>query len=335
MKKATLKDIAQEAGVSAMTVSKALNNQRGVSETTRLRIQKIAKQLNYSQNLVAKGLRVSETRTVGVVLSDSSEMVMTKILHGIQDVTNTRDYSVIIANTNRNVELERNAIKTLVSKRIDGLLLVAPGLYLPEDVEWLQSLGIPFTMLMRQNEESNVDTVINDNYLGGYQCVEHLVQQGCKSFLFVLIEHSLSSQERLKGYTQALRDYKIPNTQCRFLETKSVPEAGYNMMYQVASELHKYDAVVCACDTMAIGAMEALLEMGLNIPEDICLMGYDGIDFAKYLRVPLSTIAQPLYQIGSEGMEVLLDRIKYPDTATRKLVLKSELIVRQSTMRKK
>lgn len=334
MRKATLKDIATATGVSAMTVSKALNNKGGVSPATRQRILEVAKELHYSQNLVAKSLRVDETKTLGVVLSDSSEMVTSRILRGIQDVSSANGFSVITVNTDHKPDAEHTAIQTLISKRIDGLLLVAPTLNSDEDMEWLRNLGVPFTMLMRQNPEAMVDTVINDNYLGGYQSVEHLVQQGCQTFFFLMIENSISSQERLRGYKQALNDFRIDEKKCKFVSAAPSPEAGFNAIIQSLEHIRDYDAVVCGCDIMAMGAMEALLDAGIQIPKDICLIGYDGIEPCRYLRVPLTTVAQPLYQIGAQGTDVLLDRIKYPDTAVRKMVLKSELIVRQSTQKK-
>lgn len=333
MKKATLKDIAAQAGVSAMTVSKALNNQRGVSEATRLRIQKIAKQMNYSQNLVAKGLRISETRTIGVVLSDSSEMATTLVLRGIQETAAASDYNIIISTTHHDQEEERKAVETLISKRIDGLLLVAPLCHRQSDVDWLRGMGVPFVFLMRQSADPEVSTVVNDNFLGGYQSVEHLVQRGCRSFFFILIEGSISCQERLNGYKRAMENSGIAEADCRFVTADPFFEAGRQAIAPYLGEIKGYDALVCGCDTIAIGAMDALQEAGVRVPEDLLAIGYDGLEIDRYLRTPLSTIAQPFRQIGAEGMQILLDRIKYPDIMARKLILKSELIVRQSTTR--
>jgi len=331
MKRPTLKDIAQEAGVSAMTVSKALNQKGGISEATRAQILAIAERMNYSPNLIAKSLRIDETRTLGVVLSDSSEMVTSKVLRGIQDGASERGYSVIVSNTDNNTSQERAAALTLQSKQIDGLILVAPTRCSSEDLVWLQGLHIPFILLMRKNDEINVDTVINDNYLGGYQTVEHLAREGCRKLQFILLENSQSSDERKKGYEQAMRDYRIAPDACRFARAKPFIDSGYEAARGLLPDLRRFDALVCGCDTVAIGAMEALGQAGVRIPEDLRLIGYDGIEIDQYLRVPLSTIAQPLYRIGYEGTGILLDRIRYPDTAIRKVVLKSELIVRRSS----
>lgn len=331
MAKVTLKDVAREAGVSAMSVSKALNNKPGISDECRAHILEIANRMNYAPNLIAKSLRMDETKTIGVVLSDSSEMVMSKILRGIQDGATAKGYSVIVANTDHKPDRERQAIITLVSKQIDGLILVAPSLCSDQDVRYLQQFGVPFVLLMRKNDNLNVDTVINDNYLGGYETVRHLIQEGCRRFQILALEQLQSSVEREKGYFQAFRDFKIPETAFSIRYVKPFIPAGYDAAEQLIQAGTRFDALVCGCDTVAVGAMEALIERKVRIPEDIKLIGYDGIELGKYLRVPLSTMAQPLYEIGSNGIEILIDRIHYPDMAVRKVVLKSELIVRDST----
>lgn len=331
MPKPTLKDIAQAAGVSAMTVSKALNGKPGVSEDRRKEICDIAERMNYAPNLIAKSLRVDETKTIGVVLSDTSEMVISKVLRGIQDGATNHGYSIIIANTDHQPERELQSIRTLLSKQIDGLILVAPTLYTNEHIAFLKSFGIPFIFLMRKNDHSEIDTVINDNYLGGYQSIAHLVSEGCRSFQILSLSNSQSSQEREKGYWQAFSDFKIPASPNQFHAVTPFVEAGYDAAKQLLAQGVRFDALVCGCDTVAIGAMDALLEAGVKIPSSVRLIGYDGIDLARYLRIPLSTMAQPLYAIGLNGIEILLDRIHFPQMPVRKLVLKSELVVRQST----
>lgn len=331
MPKPTLKDIAQAAGVSAMTVSKALNGKPGVSDNRRREICDIAERMNYTPNLIAKSLRVDETKTIGVVLSDTSEMVTSKVLRGIQDGATERGYSIIIANTDHQPERELQSIRTLLSKQIDGLILVAPTLYTNEHIAFLKNFGIPFLFLMRKNDHSEIDTVINDNYLGGYQSIAHLVDEGCHSFQILSLSNSQSSQEREKGYRQAFSDFKIPVSPEPFHAVTPFVEAGYDAAKQLLAQGMRFDALVCGCDTVAIGAMDALLEAGVKIPSSVRLIGYDGIDLARYLRIPLSTMAQPLYDIGLNGIEILIDRIHFPQMPVRKLVLKSELVVRRST----
>lgn len=334
--KITLKDIANAAGVSAMTVSKAINNKPGISEKTRQRVLQAAAEAGYVPNLSAKSLRTNVSRTLGVILSDSSEMVTSKVLWAIEETCAQHGYSVIIANTGHSAQREREAVQTLFSKQIDGLVLVAPLLYSREDIEQLRRYRKPFVFLMRENDQMDVDSVINDNYLGGWQVIEHLVGEGCSRFLFLLIENSQSCEERKEGYLRALNAHGIHEEDCRFLYTSPHIEPAKAIMRDfLREEPFSYNALVCGCDVQAIGAMDALLEAGKRIPKDVCLAGYDDVELAQYLRVPLTTVTQPFYEIGRQGTEILLDRIKYRDMPVRKIVLKSELAVRESSMRRK
>lgn len=333
-RKYTMKDIAEMVNVSAMTVSKVINNKPGISEKTRRRVLEAAEQLGYVPNLTAKSLRTNRTGTLGVVLSDSSEMVTTKVMHAIGDVCDAHGYDVILANTDHCPQRERKAINTMMSKRIDGLIMVAPLLYTEEDVEALRRFDIPFIFMMRKNDSVPLDSVINDNYLGGRQIIEHLVGEGCQRFMFLLIENSLSSNERREGFLDALALHRIDDRKCRFLYAAPNIESARRVMAEQLRQDADFDVVVCGCDVQAIGVMDALLSAGIRIPQDVCITGYDGVELAQYLRVPLTTVNQPFYEIGRQGTEILLDRIKYRDMPVRKIVLKSELVCRESSMRR-
>lgn len=334
-KKNTMKTIADSIGVSVMTVSKAINNKPGVSEKTRQRIQDMAKELGYVPNPTAKSLRINHTGTLGVVLSDSSEMVTSKVLRAIEDTCCENGYNVIVANTDRVPQRERDAVRTLMTKRIDGLIMVAPMLCAETDIDALRQYDKPFVFLMRKNDSVPLDSVINDNYLGGWQIIEHLIEEGCQRFLFLLIENSQSSQERRIGFLDALARHRQDEGRCRFLYTAPNIESAKRAMAEQLEAGAAFDAVVCGCDLQAIGAMDALISAGKRIPQDVCLTGYDGLELVQYLRVPLTTVNQPLYEIGKQGTEILLDRIKYRDMPVRKIVLKSKLVCRESTMRRK
>ena len=334
-RKNTMKTIADSLGVSVMTVSKAINNKPGVSDNTRQRILDVARELGYVPNLTAKSLRMHQSSTLGVVLSDSSEMVTSKVLRAIEDTCFEHGYDVIVANTDRSPQRERNAVSTLMSKQIDGLIMVAPLLCTEADIEALRQYDKPFVFLMRKNDSAPLDSVINDNYLGGWQIIEHLIDEGCQRFLFLLIENSQSSEERRVGFMDALARHRIDEGSCRFLHTAPNIASARSAMEEQLKEGIDCDVVVCGCDLQAIGAMDALLSAGMRIPQDICVTGYDGVELAQYLRVPLTTVNQPFYEIGKQGTEILLDRIKYRDMPVRKTVLKSRLVCRESSMRRK
>jgi len=330
-KPATLKDVAREAGVSAMAVSNALNNRGGVSAETREKILEAAHKLHYTPNLVAQSLRNAKTHSIGVVMCDSSQYVFTQLLRGVEHAASAANYSVLLANTDQNRAAEAKAIDLLVSKRIDGLLLAAPLAVEKADVQRLRSLNIPYVLLMRSSEFPNVDVVTNDNYLGGYQSVRHLYETGSRDLFFITLNSS-SGRERIHGYRQYLAEQNLNYDDCYTDSVLPQIEDGYEAMKRILALGHCQGAVCCGCDVIAIGAMNAILEAGFSIPEDFRLIGYDDLELTQYLRVPLSTVRQPIYKIGTEGVRLLLEKIHAPKTPYQSMVLQPELIIRQSTL---
>ena len=273
---------------------------------------------------------MNSTRTLGVVLSDSSEMVTSKVLRGIQDEAAAHGYTLITANTDRHVGAEQRAIETLLSKQIDGIILVAPLLYSAEEIQWLKNMSMPFVMLMRSSEDGTVDTVMNDNLLGGYQQVQYLISCGCRRLFFLSIEDSLSAKIRMEGAQKALLDHGIAPGNVTVVQIEHDMASGYEKTKEYLDEICRCDALVCGCDTIAIGAMRALHEAKISIPDQIRVMGYDGIDVGNYLSVPLTTVAQPFYEIGMEGARVLLARLNDPQQPAVHRVFEGRLAIRTS-----
>lgn len=331
-KTATLKDVAREVGISPMAVSKALNGKGGVSPETMSRVMEAAKRLNYTPNVVAKSLRLNNTKTIGVVVSDSSQTFFAKVVKGIEDTASEHGYSIILCNTDQNYEKEKKAVQILINKRIDGLILAASMLTRREDVAFLKSFGVPFVFLIRRSESDEVDYVINDNVIGAYQMIGYLIRSGSRSIRFVnLYEESPSGKDRLAGYRKALEEAGIPYDPRLVTNVKPTIEDGYAAMRQVLDRGEPVETVFCGCDVIGVGVMEAILEKGLAIPGDVRLAAYDDIDFASYLRVPLTTVRQPKYTIGCKGTELLIEKIRNADREAQHLILKPELIIRQST----
>jgi DNA-binding LacI/PurR family transcriptional regulator len=326
----TIKDLAEKAGVSAMSVSNALNDRGRLSEKTRRHIMKIARELNYMPNLVAKSLRKAQTRTIGVVMSDSSQYVFSKLLLGIEQEASKTGYSILLANTDQKEDLEIKAIDLLVSKRIDGLLIAAPLAVSEEDIKRLESLKVPFVFLMRASGFEGVEFVTNDNLRGGYLGMKHLYETGERNFGFLPI-NSPSGRKRMEGCEKFLREKNIFIKE--YPAESSLPQIddGYSAMKRLLAGGFRNGAVCCGCDLIAVGALEAIFEANLSVPEDFRLIGYDDFDMAPYLRVPLTTIRQPTYRIGVEGFHLLINRLERPDSPCHKIILEPELIVRNST----
>ena len=330
-KKATMKDIAKLCGVSAMAVSKALGGKGGVSKDTAKRIAAAAKKLNYTPNMIAKSLRVNETRTLGVVVSDSSHLLFAKMLAAISEAAEHEEYSVIMANTGQSAAREKKAVESLVNKRIDGLLLAAPIHVDAKSVAELLGFGIPVALLMRHGGE-RVDSVVTDNYRGGYEMVDYLLKTGSGPIHMInLSKKSQSGKERLRGYRTALRELGSAHNAGEVLHCPPQIEEGYAAMRRLLEKGITSGAVFCGCDVIAIGAIRAVLEKGFSIPGDFRICGYDDIELLDDLKVPLTTMRQPAQDMGREAIALVLKRIREPRRKPERIVMPGTLVVRAST----
>lgn len=332
LKRVTLKDVAKEAGVSAMAVSKVLNDKGGISKETSERIREAVRRLNYRPDNIAKSLRVQETKTIGVVISDSSQLVFAQVLRGIQDAAAESGHSVIIANSDQSAEKEKKAVDVLLSQRIDGLILAAPIRHRPDELAEFMAIHTPIVVLMRSSSGTGIDSVENDNFQGGYDIVNYLLETGSRDICFFSLPRSSQpNQFRIRGYRQAYQDHglKLDMDQVRYCEPY-IPD-GIAAMEQLLDEGLTQGTICCGCDLIAIGAIKAIQDRGLRVPEDFRVTGYDDIDLMDYLSVPLTTIRQPKYEIGYESVRLLTGRISDPGRISRNMTLRSELIVRKST----
>ncbi len=333
-KRVTIKDIAREAGVSAMAVSRALSNKGGISQETSERIRAIAKKMNYRPNTIARSLRKQSTKTIGVIASDSSELVFSQVLRGVQDAAFENGYDVIIANTYQVPENEKRVLNTMIERRIDGLIFAAPLRSSKKDMEELKHLGMPVVLLMRSGGLAGIDSVTSDNYNGGYQIVNYLLStsDSDSAIRFLPLSQSRSAgMERIAGYQSALMSHGRQWKEEHSIYCEPTIQDGYNAMKKLLESGFAKGNVCCGCDLIAIGAIKAVQESGIKIPDEIRISGYDDIELSDYLCVPLTTIRQPKYEIGYEGVHLLLERLENPQMHPKQIVMSTELIIRNST----
>lgn len=332
-KNATLYDIARELGLSVTAVSRALNGKDGVSEETKAKVKEAAKRLNYTPNILAKSLRINSTKTIGVVVSDSSYSFSTGIIKGLEKTAADRGYNIILSNTDKDYEKEKKAIELLASKRIDGLIILSSLLAKSEDdINFIRGLGVPSIFVTRKPVCSDSDYVLNDNFKGAFLITDYLIKKGQRKIHYLNGPKDISSiTARLEGYKSALEDNNIEYDPLIVYHIDETQEAGYSAMSKLLDKDGDIKAVMCGCDIIAIGVMQAILDKGYRIPEDIKVAGYDDIEFACYLRVPLTTVRQPQYTMGCEAMRILLDKVESVDESVRQVILDPELIIRQST----
>jgi len=327
----TIREVAQRAGVSYATVSHVINKTRFVSDETRTRVLSAMSELNYRPNALARSLRIGETHTIGLILPDSANPFFAEIARSIEDRAFKLGYSVILCNTERDTHREQLYVDVLSKRQVDGIIFVATGDQ-ADSLNFLIDQDMPVVLIDRDLPNIEVDAVLTDNQQGGYLATRHLIQRGHRRIACIAgPSHITPSAERVTGYLQALAEAGIPYDESLILGGDYHPASGQ----QVAATLLAHDfpptAIFALNDLMAMGALRAAAEAGLRVPQDLGIIGYDDIEFASFTNPPLSTIAQPKDEVGSQATEILVKRITEKTNAKRRLVLPPTLIIRGST----
>lgn len=326
----TIKDIAREARVSYATVSRALNNKYGVNPETRERILKIAEELNYSPNAIARGLVSSRSFTLGLILPDLTNPYFPAVAAGIESYAQDRGYSVFLCNTNWDRRRETGYIKLLSERRVDGIILAPAGSTIEENVRAL----LPMVFVSNAPKDSLHSSVVIDNIRGGYLAAKHLIECGHSAIGFIGVsEHEMADNDRLEGYRRAFRRYgrEIDPRFISFGDFRQ--QTGYDIITEMIKSGEYPDAIFAENDVLAIGILHGIKDSGLRVPEDIALIGFDDIAFSAYQEIQLSTINQPKEQMGITAAEILIDEIdREPgEIPPRRVILEPELIVRASS----
>lgn len=331
MSHVTLRDIAKEAGVSTTTISRALNNKPDVSSKTKDKIIKIAKNLGYTPNLLAKSLRSKKSKTIGVVLADISNPFFSAVAKGVENAARKKSYSIILCNTDEEYEKEEEALQVLVEKRVDGLL-ITPVQKEYKDILRIKEQKIPLVLVGRHFDTIGTNSVVSDDSLGGFLATEYLIKKGHRKILYISGPlHISSASERLNGYKEALKKYKISFKKKLVRGYTAKMDEAYMLMEKLLKEKLDFTAIFTFSDFLAFGIMKALREEKLKIPDDVAVVGYDDIEFSSILEIPLTTVHMPKYRLGMEGTNMLIDEIEGKNSGKpQKLVIKPELIVRES-----
>lgn len=328
MKYITLKMVAERAGVSVNTVSRAINNKSDINEETKKRVLKVAQELGYVQNATAVALRTKKTRTLGVVIADNRNPFYAEVLNGIEEAAREKNYHIILANTQRDYQKEEEAINLLLAKRVDGLL-ITPVQDRNDDIKNLIEANIPFVIVGRDFKNIEVDAVYNDEVKGGFLATKYLIKKGHKRIALINgFLHKSPARGRLEGYKKALKEYGIPFDDSLVSVGDIDVKDGYERTKQLLEKGLNFTAIFAYNDMMAFGAMRAIKEKGLRIPEDIGLVGYDDIPFSSLISPSLTTIRLKKQELGVESLKLLLSRINVSRKKMKKIMLNVELIVR-------
>lgn len=328
----TMRDVAAYARVSVATVSHVINGTRFVDPQTVDRVRNAIDVLGYRPNSLARGLRRNETSIIGMLVPDNSNPFFAEIARSIEDVGFNEGYSVILCNSDGSEAKEAAYVDTLLSKQIDGIILISSG----NSFAPLQSIlkaRVPCVVVDRELGDLMVDQVLIDNEQGGYMAGEYLTRLGHRHIGYIAGPNQLSlSAHRLTGFRRALSEAGITLSDDAVVQGDFHYGGGAKGMEELLRRDLKLTAVFAANDRMAVGAISVLRRAGLNVPEDISIIGYDNIPLASAMCPSLTTVAQPTAEMGRVSIEMLLARVKQRDVefAPRRMMLPVELIERES-----
>ncbi|KLO22005.1 LacI family transcription regulator [Marinitoga sp. 1197] len=328
-KEITIKDIANIAGVSINTVSRALNNKPDINEKTKKNILKIAKELGYVKNVTASSLRNKKTKTIGVLFKDITNPFFVEVLKGIEKATKENNYSLILMDVEKDYNVEKKALKIMAEKRVDGIIL-SPVRGANRKFKDIMRLGIPYVILGDHFESIDADEIYADDVKGGYIATKHLIESGGKNIIFLSVKnHNFVSYSRFLGYKKAFEEFKLTINEKLIFEIDEDVNAAYKKTIEIINKKIFFDSIFCFNDILAFGALKALREKGFNIPDDIKIVGYDDIIYSSI--IDLTTIRIPKFELGYKSFHMLLNKINNKTKKGEKIILDVELIQRKTT----
>lgn len=334
--KTTIHDIARELGVSASTVSRALNDHPNISTETKRRINKLAEKLNYQPNNIAAALRKGKSNIVGIIVPEVNRNFFSSVIKGIDELLNREGYNVIICQSNDSITKETASIKSLLNLQVDGII----ASYAKETITFdhykeVIKKGIPLILFDRSDESLSVGSVVIDDFLGAFKATEHLIEQGCKRIVHFCGPQNVSIyRERRRGYIEALQRHNLPVLDELILSSNLKYESGLDHAKEMLQFTVPPDGVFSASDYAAVGAMTAMKEAGKSIPKDIAFVGFSNEPFTSFVDPALTTIDQFSNRMGEYAARIFLDQKTNPNSfIPGKTVLMPELIVRASSSR--
>lgn len=331
-----LKDIARDLGISTVTVSKVLRGSPDISEKTRALVLKRMQELNYKPNMLARGLASGRTFTVGLVVPDLVHPFFAEFAKALAGTLRGAQMALLLASAEESPELEQQEIRTLLGRNVDVLLIASCQARLKSFYE-LGDERTPFLLVDRNFPYLSAHFVGSDDYEIGRIATEHLIATGRKRIAHIGGRAMSPSVERLRGYRETLHRHQMQSPDERIVTLERVEELGDEAGYEAMNELLKLptrpDAVFCYNDLTAIGAMEAARAAGLEIPGDVAFVGAGNLRYAKYLRVPLTSIDQQPETLGRRAGELALEVMNKPDMPSATVLLPPKLVVRESSVR--
>nr|WP_042846833.1 MULTISPECIES: ribose operon transcriptional repressor RbsR [Providencia] len=326
-----MKDVARLAGVSTSTVSHVINQNRYVSESITLRVKNAIEELNYAPSALARSLKMNRTNTIGMLLTTSNNPFYAEVVRGVERSCYERGYSLILCNTEGDLQRMNHSLETLLQKRVDGLLIMCTEVQGPSKDVFTRYPSVP-TVMMDWSPFDLVGDVIQDNsFLGGEIATRYLIDSGFTRIACIAGPQDKSpARARYQGFIQAMEQAKIEVNEDYIIFSDFEFAGGFESMNKLLELSTPPQAIFAGNDAMAVGAYQAIFQKGIKVPDDISIIGYDDIDLSPYMIPPLTTIHQPKDKLGKQAVDQLIYRMDNPEADASVLVLTPELIERQS-----
>lgn len=341
-KSTTITDIARELNIDVSTVSKALKNHPKISDTTKKKVQEKARQLNYRPNHIATALVKGKSNLVAVMVPHTDETFFASAIRGIVDVVKNEGYGIIIFQSNNNTEDEISNIETMFRARVDGI--IASHAMNTDNFDHYENIlkqDIPLVLFDRFNDNIDSDIVAIDDYKGGYKVVTHLIEQGCKKIAHISGNQNVHIyNERFRGYQQALNEHGLPLEPSYVVEGKTSLEDGKRLAARLMDSDPHPDAIFCADDFTALGAIQLLQERGIQVPDQVAVAGFSNEPFTSFVTPGITSVDQHSREMGIIAAQHFLDQMNSQKNSTgrklpRKTILSPDLIIRDSSLKKR
>ncbi|AWX13267.1 transcriptional repressor PurR [Mergibacter septicus] len=328
---ATIKDVAKLAGVSTTTVSHVINRTRYVAEDTSKAVWAAIEQLHYSPSAIARSLKINSTKSIGMIVTSSQAPYFAEIILAVENYCYQLGYSLLLCNSQNHFERIQNNLVVLEKKRVDGVLVMCSE-YTPDCLDLLENFSIlPMVVMDWGPSNAKTDLIQDNSFKGGYLATQYLLECGHRQIGIISGDlNKTMAKARYQGFLTALTENGLKVNPEWVKEGHFEPEDGYECMQQILALEQRPTAIFCCNDTMALGAMSAINQAGLSVPEDFSMIGYDDIHSSRYYSPPLTTVHQSKVRLGKMAMDLLLKRIEDKNCQSEKLQLQPELVIRKS-----
>lgn len=332
--KTSLKDIAEKTNLSITTVSRVLNGKAEkyrISKQSQDLIFSVAEKMNYIPNLTAVNLQSGKTRTIALIIPSLVNPFFANIAGQIATEIQSKGYISLISDSNESIKIEKEELNNVISRNVDGIIIGSAG-KLGDHIVEIQKRGIPVVCIDRYFDNLDVHCVATDNYLGGYLAAKHLIENGHSGIACIQgIEHSTPNRLRIKGFKAAMKETE--NGNYSVTGSDFTVQNGYTETLLLLQEKQRPTAIFTLSNTIALGAIKALREKKVKIPEEISLITFDDHPYLEYLATPLTCIAQPTKDICRIAIRLLFSEMNNKSTETKRVFLKPEIVIRNSVKR--